>query len=426
MKNFGIYTYCQSLFLFLLFNSCVIQLYAQSPAMEWHKGFGTDLEEHVHEGWQTNDLGFIGIGQNQEREKGETNILVVKSDSQGTQQWMREIGTQDKWDVGLCVKETVDGFIIGAGIYNSNSDHQERGLAKLDFNGNLIWQKTYSGSGESGVRGIDITNDGEIIATGYTNARQGGFLFIVEEGDGFIMKTDPDGNVIWDKAISSPQGTKVRIEKDGGFAIASTKWVNTNNRDNQDVILIRTDCDGNEISVHNYGAENNDQCFDFDLTLDGGYIFTGHTLSYGSVNWDYLLIKVDSSGNQEWVRTFGQPRGYNPKWIHDESYGVRATPDGGYIVAGGSGDEFPYSAKGHPSGPSDEWKAYLVKTDGDGNLLWEAVYPPNSVGNNAAEFIALTNDGGYVIFTDTDSASPPPPNNYGFMKISPEIISQNK
>ena len=253
-----------------------------------------------------------------------------------------------------------------------------------------------------------------------------GFLFIVEDGDGFIMKTDPDGNMVWDKVISSPQGTKVRIETDGGLAIASTKWVYANKRDNQDVVLIRTDSEGNELSVQNYGAENNDQCFDFDLTQDGGYIFAGHTLSYGSVNWDYLLIKVDSSGKQEWVRTFGQPRGYDPKWIHDESYGVRATQDGGYIIAGGSGDEFPYSANGHPSGPSDEWKAYLVKTDKDGNTLWDAVYPPNSVGNNAAEFIALTKDGGYIVFTDTDSESPPPPNNYGFLKISPDTISQNK
>lgn len=426
MKNIGIYASLQAMVIFFLCNSCVVQHYSHSPDIMWYKGFGTDLEEHVHEGWQTSDLGFIGIGDTRESEEDVTNILVVKVDAQGTQQWMRSIGTQNKWDVGFCVKETAGGYIMGAGIHNPNTRRQERGLAKLDYHGNIVWQKTYPGEGESGIRGIDITKDGDIIATGYTKANEGGFIFIVEDGDGFIMKTDPDGNMVWDKAISSPQGTKVRIEMDGGLAIASTKWVYTNKRDNQDVVLIRTDSDGNELSVQNYGAENNDQCFDFDLTQDGGYIFAGHTLSYGSVNWDYLLIKVDSSGKQEWVRTFGQPRGYDPKWIHDESYGVRATQDGGYIIAGGSGDEFPYSASGHPSGPSDEWKAYLVKTDKDGNTIWDAVYPPKSVGNNAAEFIALTKDGGYIVFTDTDSESPPPPNNYGFLKISPDTIGQNK
>ena len=48
------------------------------------------------------------------------------------------------------------------------------------------------------------------------------------------MKTDPDGNMVWDKAISSLQGTKVRIKMEGGLAIASTKWVCTNKRENQD------------------------------------------------------------------------------------------------------------------------------------------------------------------------------------------------
>lgn len=396
---------------------------AQSPAIEWHKGFGTDLEEHIHEGWQTSDMGFIGIGQNEEVGGNRSNILVVKTDSAGTEEWITELGTINEWDVGICVNETDGGFIIGGGIYNASSESQERFLAKLDFNGNVVWQKTYPGTGYSAVRGIDIYENGDIIATGYTQGEEGGFVFINDEGEGFIMKTDNNGDAIWDKTISSPQGTKVRIEEKGTLAIASTKWVYTYDRDNQDVLLIITDSLGNEIAVHSYGAEKDDQCFDFDLTTDGGYIFTGHTRSYGVVNWDYLVIKADSAGNEEWVRTFGQPRGYNPRWIHDESYGVRATPDGGFIIAGGTGDEYSYYWEGHSSGSSDEWKAYLVKTDSNGNLLWEAVYPANSVGNNAAEFIALTEEGGYIVFTDTDSQWPPEPNNFGFMKIEPDTIT---
>lgn len=155
--------------------------------------------------------------------------------------------------------------------------------------------------------------------------------------------------------------------KNGGFAIASTKWVYHNGRNNQDVLLIRTDPSGNEISVRNYGGENNEHCYDFDLI-----------------------------------------------------------PYGGFILAGCSGDEFAYYQDGHPSGPSDDWKAYLVKTDAHGNLLWDAVYPPGSMANNAAEFIALTRDGGYIIFTDTDSESPPAMNNFGFMKIGPDTVGQSK
>jgi len=401
------------------------QIHAQPPEMAWHKGFGTDLEEHVHEGWQTSDLGYIGIGQNWEGNGEYSNMLIVKVDSAGTQEWIAELGTDNQWDVGLCIKETSDGYIAGGGFYNTASGNQERGLAKLDYNGDLLWQKTYPGKGACAIRGVDINERGEIVATGYLDAEEYGFVFIVEEGDGFVMKTDAEGNLIWDQTISVPQGTKVRIENNGGLAVASTQWVYHSGRDNQDVMLVRTDSLGKEISARNYGGSRSEHCYDFELTMDGGYIFAGHTRSYGVVNWDYLLMKIDSMGKEEWVRTFGQPRGYDPRWIHDESYGVRATPDGGYVIAGGSGDEYGYSADGHPSGSSDEWKAYIVKTDGEGNMLWEAVYPTNSVGNNAAEFIALTEDGGYIIFTDTDSQIPPEPNNFGFLKIAPDTISES-
>jgi hypothetical protein len=170
------------------------------------------------------------------------------------------------------------------------------------------------------------------------------------------------------------------------------------------------------------GGSGGDHLYDFDVTRDGGYILGGHTVSYGVKNWDYLLMKVDGDGNEEWHKTFGQPRGYDGRYIHDEAYGVRQTPDGGYILAGGSGDEYdPYSGSGHPAGTSDEWKVYLVRTDGEGNLLWEGIYPAASgLGNNAAEYIGLTSDGGYIVFVDTDTQTPPEPENYGFLKIAPD------
>jgi len=400
--------------------------FSQIPSMEWHKGFGTEQEEHVHEGWQTNDGGYIAIGDNWEGTEEYTNVLVLKINNLGEQEWLVELGTDGQWDVGICVQETSGGYVIGGGFYNETTGNQERGLIKLDYEGNILWQKTYAGNGASAVRGLDIFNDGSIVATGYINAFEYGFIFIIDEGEGFVMKTDAGGTLLWDEAISSTQGTKVKIESDDNIAIVSTRWVEHNGKDDQDVLLIKTDANGKETFVKNYGEEDMDQCFDFDLTLDGGYILTGHTLSYGVANWDYFVLKIDKEGNEEWVKTFGQPRGYDPRYIHDESYAVRATPDGGYIICGGSGDEYTYSAQGHPSGTSNEWKAYLVKVDGDGDLLWEAVYPEESVGNNAGEFIALTNEGGYVVFTDTDSESPPTPNNFGIMKITSDQITESQ
>ena len=91
--------------------------------------------------------------------------------------------------------------------------------------------------------------------------------------------------------------------------------------------------------------------------------------TYSAVILFHMELKTDEFGNEEWNKTFGQPRGYDPNYIHDEAYGVIQTPDGGFILCGGSGDEYSYSESGHPAGPSDEWKIYLVRTDNKGDVL---------------------------------------------------------
>ncbi len=399
-------------------------LYAQAPEMEWHKGYGTDYGEHIHELMQTDDGGFIGIGQTSEGRRRGADILVVKIDSTGEYIWQKIIGTKNKYDIGICVDEAENGYVIGGGLFEGN---QQRYMAKLTYNGEFIWQHTYANERNGMIRGIDVLSNGDLITTGYKNSSQSGFIFIADNSDGFIMKTDANGNVIWEKPISVAQGAKVReeINKDG-FAICSTIWMN-HPENAEDFCLIKTDREGNEFWSKNYGGDSDEHCYDFDLTTDGGYILGGHTRSpsYDVVNWDFLMMKIDSQGNEEWHRTFGQPRGYDPNFIHDEAYGIRQTPDGGYVIVGGSGDEYKYSESGSPNGASDIWKVYLVKVNPKGEMLWESVYGSNT-NHNAGEYLGLTSDGGYIIGSDSDSAGKDDlkPNNFGFMKIAPGYYSQ--
>jgi hypothetical protein len=407
----------------IIFSSNLI---AQAPEMEWFRGQGTSTEEHVHEGLQTSDGGYIAIGHGIESSYDD-DMLVIKVNENGFFEWKQDFGTAGRDGAGYCIAEVSDGFIAGGAIFDPDSQRTQRFLAKLDFAGTVVWEKFYGATGVGGIRGIDITSDGGIVATGYIHTPDieefRGFVFIVDEGDGFIMKTDAEGNIEWERSIDAPQGTKVR-EIDQGYAVCTCVWNWTQDTgDHQDFCLIKTDDQGNTLWRKCYGGVEGDHLYDFDLTTDGGYILAGHTLSYGVDNWDYLLMKIDSEGNEEWHKTFGQPRGYDAGYIHDEAYGVRQTPDGGYIIAGGSGDEYSYHSSGHPAGPSDEWKVYMVKTDRTGHVLWEGVYPASSVGNNAAEYIGLTNDGGYIVFVDTDSQTPPGPNNFGFLKTGPDTVS---
>ena len=48
------------------------------PIIDFHKGHGTEGEEHVHEGIETLDNGFIGIGHTQDfPESKSLDILII-------------------------------------------------------------------------------------------------------------------------------------------------------------------------------------------------------------------------------------------------------------------------------------------------------------------------------------------------------------
>jgi len=156
-------------------------IFAQAPKMEWNKGYGTNNGEHIHEIMQTKDGGYIGIGQTDESGIDRYDILVVKTDSKGEYQWQKIIGTPKQNDIGICVEEASDGFVIGGGLFDGN---QKRYMAKLDYEGKILWQHTYPTERNGMIRGIDVLRNGELVTTGYKNCEQGGFVYIADNSDG--------------------------------------------------------------------------------------------------------------------------------------------------------------------------------------------------------------------------------------------------
>jgi hypothetical protein len=82
--------------------------------------------------------------------------------------------------------------------------------------------------------------------------------------------------------------------------------------------------------VKTYGGIWYDVATSVQQTSDGGYIVAGITNFFGAGNYDILLLKTDANGNIIWAKTYG---GTN----YDYASSVRQTSDGGYIVAGWTG-----------------------------------------------------------------------------------------
>ena len=109
-------------YIFIILSFLLIQpvLFAQPPEIEWFKAQGTNTEEHVHEGMQTSDGGYIAIGHGIESSDAD-DMLIIKVDNDGIFEWKQEFGTPGKKGAGYCVAEVSEGYIAGGAVFDPDS-----------------------------------------------------------------------------------------------------------------------------------------------------------------------------------------------------------------------------------------------------------------------------------------------------------------
>ena len=367
------------------------------PKLDWHKSYnGSGEESHPHYVIQTKDLGFLMVGETGFVDDRSARIFLVKTDSGGKLLWQREFGKRG-YNLGNCVAETADRNYLIVGTLNLDA-----ALIKVEAKtGKTLWSKTWNLGSEDSFEGLCLSPDGGILVTGYRNGlAEGTFL---NWGRGVLLKTNQYGEEEWRVDLSKYSSSGYRIQQSGrGFILSC----HPKNEESEDYNLLSLDNKGRVQWAKSYG----EIYWGFDQKERGEILLAGHTRKTPlSKNLDVQMKSLDKDGREAWTKFFGQPRGYDGKWIHDEVWGVRSTPDGGWLAVAGSGDETRgYEGRGHPSGPSGQWKIYLIKTDSRGKLEWQGVYgsPENDW---AGEDICITADGGALVANDCGA--------FGFTKI---------
>jgi PKD repeat protein len=99
--------------------------------------------------------------------------------------------------------KTSDGnYVIGV-INNKNSSNQDYAIIKVDPNGAVIWKKEFGGNNLEYLSSIKEFPNGDLLLGGYSNSLQSGTKSESTFGgyDYWIVRTDNQGNKIWDKDI---------------------------------------------------------------------------------------------------------------------------------------------------------------------------------------------------------------------------------
>jgi len=309
---------------------------------EWNKTFGGTYDDLASSVQQTADGGYIFVRQPESQDAGFNDTGLVKTDSNGNEQWNKTFGRTDK-DFANSVKQTTDGgYIIAGGMVSYSTGYYDARLMKTDSNGNEQWNKTFGGTRNDVAYSVQQTTDGGYIIAGGTESYGAGSI------DAWLVKIDSNGNKQWDKTFGgTPEDRAMSVQQttDGGYIIAGS--TESYGAGSYNAWLVKIDSSGNRQWDKTFGGTRNDGAYSVQQTTDGGYIIAGSTESYGAGSYDAWLVKTDSSGNEQWNKTFGGTR-------NDGASSVQQTTDGGYIIAGGT--------ESYGAGSYDAW---LIKVKGE-------------------------------------------------------------
>jgi len=311
-------------------------------------------------------------------------------------QWIKDIGSFSLGR-GHSVIQTADGgYAITGG--------KDGGflLLKTSSSGDVQWKKTYGTEAEftSFANAIVQAEDG-----GYVLAGQGTPWpnFIGPNGTLFnLLKTDAAGNMQWNHSYSTEEtpflATSLIKTSDGGYAVAGYAETGHSIMSSGTgfVCLVKTDGAGNMQWKKQFEADALWALFHISVveTDDAGYaLLTVADFTVNAVpvveNVDFWLIKTDSDGDMQWSKTYGGAH-------NDLPYAFVETADGGFLLCG--------ETQSFGAVQADGW---LVKTDSEGNMLWNKTYGGD--GWDVISSVLETKDRGYVIAAMIDASSENPP-----------------
>ena len=282
----------------------IVKLDAQGN-IEWEKSYGFAGHDHSQSLLQTNDGGyFVGGYLDVDASGGLGNETVAKNntkhgvgefwaqklDADGNLEWRRYFGGTNN-DRIYKVLQAHDGHFLLIGSsesedfdINNSKGSYDFWILKISTHGDMLWEKSFGGSGiENAYAGVK-TLDGNYLIAGSAISIDGDISASKGNSDAWVIKIDDNGELLWEKSFGGS-------EFDAAFAITkSTDYFDS------------------------YVIAGNSKSSDGDVTINKG-------------ENDFWVFKIDNSGQLVFEKSLGGSG-------LDFAYGVIETSDQKIVVVG--------------------------------------------------------------------------------------------
>jgi len=374
-------------FVCLLFLATVLNVFSQNTVSFFQEVLTSDSNDAVSSVIQVNDGGYVIAGSTDGFGLGnKSESFILKTDEDGNLLWAKTYGDL-QYEYIDHISATEGGGVIISGYTNSFGGNMGF-LSKLDRDGNQEWVKTFANSSFRIIRALQRSNGRYIVAgnngknlvlmevsstgdTLWTKQHHASYNFptfsdksvdLIQLSDGYVLmgtmlglgnqdafyvlRTDLQGNVIWEKSYGSanddvPYALVSTYDNGlllGGSTGNGTFW--------SDMLFVRTDSIGDTLWTKSFDFATSDRDIITNLYAleDSTYLFLATTEIGGAFLFDILLGNIDDKGNLLWVKEFGDS-------LNDYAYGLTTGMDNEIIIAGYT-DNFN----------SDDQGIYLIKT----------------------------------------------------------------
>lgn len=315
-------------------------------------------------GWNASyspfDDGIIVVGQRTPKIGGESDLWAIKTNVRGIMEWEKYFGGEEN-EAGFDVIATSDGGFLFVGYTWSYGNSQQMFVVKTDFHGNKEWEKTYGGGMWEVAYSVSEVIGGGFVIAGFSNSPG------ISSGntDMFLVKIDPIGEIIWEKAYGNQAFPNhewaydiVQLD-DEGFILVGTR--DRYSKGSLNGLILRIDKKGDLLWEKELLDESqiSQSIYTISKSVEGFYYLCSSVNSTNSSEvFQPRITKIDAFGNIDWERTL------NSNSRENNQFSAIATTLGDVVVVGSS-------IQPNSLNKND---AFMIKLDNSGNITWSNPY----------------------------------------------------
>ena len=343
--------------------------------------------------------GVVIVGNGENLLNGGDDIIYFRLNNSGEKLWTNIYSTSND-DEGLGITTTIDGGYIITGYTENGQGEKDLLLVKIDENGDEEWVNTYGGSFDDLGNAVRQRANGNFVVTGYTEVA-------ANDKNIYVLEVNNDGAVISENSFGGitgqyDEGLDLAIANDGTVFITGA----TGNQSN--IAVLKFSPDGN-FNFFSFGVSN---FFEIGNSIaianDGNLVIAGyHEVS--AIDLNYILIKVDPNGALIWEKSIGQSNrtelGFDMVRTYDGGFAIAGSraftafsnPDIYLVRTNKNGDLLTNHIIGKAFRDSNNDCTFQANEGGVRNWIVEAK------GVNRTFYGSVDADGNFDVLTDTGS-----------------------